>query len=84
MLDQAVEQIGVALLEGGGGGPRASVFASSLISVAKNRARPGVIEARRKLDRLWRQTELVALILNYIRGEACGKVASPNVLPRLL
>src|SRR5947208_3599313 len=44
------------------------VFASSLISVEKNRAGPGVAGAPKKLDRCGVKHEIVALILTAIRA----------------
>ena len=43
-------------------------FASSLISVEKNRVGPGMAEVPRKLDRCGVKHEIVALILTGIRG----------------
>src|SRR6266480_1139739 len=59
--------------------PRAIVFASSLISVEKNSAGPGVIEAPKKLDRCGVKHEIVALILTAIRASV-RKRRKPQLL----
>ena len=53
------------------------VFASSLISVEKNRAGPGMAGAQKKLDRCGGKHEIVALILTAIRASV-RKRRKPN------